>query len=232
MPELCLRAKGLSKSFESLHVLDDWDLEVHKGERLALIGPSGCGKTTFLKLIAHLENPTRGVLQVKYHTIGYVFQEPRLIPWKTVKDNLQFVKPGISYRKILEQLEMTGFEDLFPAQLSGGMAQRVNLIRALITEPDLLLLDEAFFALDLEVKYKAMNVLIELWKERNFTMISVTHDLKDALLISDRILILSKRPSRIRDEYRVNQHVEISFSSIDLHKMETELLQKILADNK
>ena len=226
--ELCLKATGLSKSFDTLSVLEDWNLEVPRGERLALVGPSGCGKTTFLRILAHLEKPTRGYLQVECRKAGYVFQEPRLIPWKTAKDNLLFVRPDGACQEMLTQLGLAGFEEHFPAQLSGGMAQRVNLARALITEPDLLILDEAFFALDLGIKYKTMSVLMNLWEKRKFTLVSVTHDLKDALLLSDRILILSGRPARITDEYQVNRRNDISFMSTDLFHMEAELLQKVL----
>jgi NitT/TauT family transport system ATP-binding protein len=226
--ELCFKAEGLSKSFGALSVLEDWNLEVPQGERLALIGPSGCGKTTFLRILARLEKPTRGVLHVQCRKAGYVFQEPRLIPWKTAKDNLLFVSPNGACREMLDQLGLAGFEEHFPAQLSGGMAQRVNLARALLTEPDLLILDEAFFALDLGIKYKTMRVLMNLWEQRKFTLICVTHDLKDALLLSDRILILSGQPARITDEYHVNRRNDISFMSTDLFRMEAELMQKVL----
>jgi NitT/TauT family transport system ATP-binding protein len=226
--ELCLKATGLSKSFDTLSVLEDWNLEVPRGERLALIGPSGCGKTTFLRILARLEKPTRGYLQVECRKAGYVFQEPRLIPWKTAKDNLLFVRPDGACQEMLTQLGLSGFEEHFPAQMSGGMAQRVNLARALVSEPDLLILDEAFFALDLGIKYKTMSVLMNLWEKRKFTLISATHDLKDALLLSDRILILSGRPARISDEYQVNRRNDISYMSTDLFHMEAELLQKVL----
>lgn len=226
---LCLKVKGLSKSFDALSVINNWDLEVRKGERLGIIGPSGCGKTTFLRLLAHLDYPTQGSLQVEYRQAGYVFQEPRLIPWKSVKDNLTFVCPHGQYQEILNKFGLVGFERFFPAQLSGGMAQRVNLARALISEPDLLLLDEAFFALDLKIKYKIMTALINLWKDRKFTIVSVTHNLKDALLLSDRILILTERPSRIKAEYPVIRSSDSPIFDTDLSNLESMILHDILS---
>ena len=160
--EICLKTTALSKSFGSFAVLEDWNLEVKKGERLAIIGPSGCGKTTFLRIAAQLEKPTKGHLQVNSQKIGYVFQEPRLIPWKTVKDNLLFIGTNNTFTEILKKLELNDCEKYYPVELSGGMAQRVNLARALLAEPDLLLLDEAFFSLDFGIKQKIMGYLLSL----------------------------------------------------------------------
>lgn len=227
--EPSLITRGLSKSYDSLPVLENWNLEVNPGERLAIVGPSGCGKTTFLRLIAGLERPSQGSIRLNYREAGYVFQEPRLIPWKSVKDNLLFVRPQGPYRAIIDALGLAGFEEYFPAQLSGGMAQRANLGRALITDPDFLILDEAFFALDLRTKSELMKLLLERWEQSHFTLVCVTHDLKDALLLADWILILSERPARIKDDYRIARPVDFNFSSPELFQMEAALYRKMMA---
>jgi NitT/TauT family transport system ATP-binding protein len=227
--EPSLITRGLSKSYDSLPVLENWNLVVNPGERLAIVGPSGCGKTTFLRLIAGLERPSLGSFTLTCRKSAYVFQEPRLIPWKSVKDNLLFVRPQGPYRSILDSLGLAGFEDHFPAQLSGGMAQRVNLGRALMAEPDFLILDEAFFALDLRTKEMLMKLLLERWEQSHFTLVCVTHDLKDALLLADRIVILSDRPARIKDDYRIDRPADLNFSSPELFQMEAALYRKMMA---
>jgi NitT/TauT family transport system ATP-binding protein len=135
---------ALRKRFGDLPVLDGWDLQGAAGRALVLIGPSGCGKTTFLRLVAGLEPPTSGAIHSHADQVGFVFQDPRLIPWKTVDDNLRFVSPDRDPGPILGSLGLEGFADYLPGRLSGGMRQRVNLARALLTQPDLLILDEAF----------------------------------------------------------------------------------------
>jgi len=203
-------------------------MEIARGERLTIIGPSGCGKTTFLRMIAGLEKPTQGALQIHSQKMSYVFQESRLITWKTVKDNLQFVRPDGHYKAMLDQVGLTGFENYYPAQLSGGMAQRINLARALIMEPDFLLLDEAFFSADIKIKYKIMQVINEYWDKQRITIISVTHDPKDALFLADRILLLSSRPSRITEEYMVDQSKDFVISNSNFQRAEAELVKKIM----
>jgi NitT/TauT family transport system ATP-binding protein len=221
--DICLKASKLSKQFNSLSVIDNWNLEIAKGERLAIIGPSGCGKTTFLRMLAGIEEPTDGLLQMGYHKGSFVFQEPRLIPWKTVRDNLLFICPDGPYKQILERLELSNYENYFSSQLSGGMAQRVNLARALINEPDLLILDEAFFALDLGIKYRIIEYLLSLWKERNFTLVFVTHDIRDAILLSERIIVLSQKPSQIKADFVIQKNLNLSHCDNDLQIIESEI---------
>lgn len=218
----------LYKSFGSLSVLDNWDLHINEAERLVLLGPSGSGKTTFLRLIAGLESPDRGDISINTDKIAFVSHEPRLIPWRSVRDNLLFVRPNTNIEKILTQLRLNGFENYFPGQLSGGMQQRVNLARALVTDPDLLILDEAFSSLDLPVKLEIIQDLVEHWEEKKFTMISVTHDLKEALCLADRILILSQRPARIAHDFRVELGLKRSFSDPEFLRLESQLLDLLL----
>ncbi|MEN6392113.1 MAG: ABC transporter ATP-binding protein [Syntrophomonas sp.] len=213
------------KNYGTLQVIDRWSLNISGGERLVILGPSGAGKTTFLRLIAGLENLTSGSIRVSSKQVGFVFQEPRLIPWRTVKQNLLFVNQEADVDGMLSKLKLTGFENYLPAQLSGGMQQRVNLARALIVDPRLLILDEAFGSLDLRVKLSIIRDIIDQWQEKRFTMVAVTHDLKEALCIADSILIVSSRPSQI--VHRFSVHLERghrAFTDPELLRLESELL--------
>ncbi len=222
-----IEIRNLYKSFRNLKVLNDWNLTVNEGEKVVLLGPSGAGKTTFLRLLAGLENPTSGYISLSKQRISFVFQEPRLIPWRTVKNNLLFVNPQADVARILAGLQLSGFENYLPGQLSGGMRQRVNLARALISEPDLLILDEAFTSLDLPTKLKISADLMEQWKIKKFTLIAVTHDLKEALFLADRILVLSSSPARILYDFKVELGEQRSFSDPKLLALESHLLEII-----
>ncbi|HBK52849.1 MAG TPA: ABC transporter ATP-binding protein [Syntrophomonas wolfei] len=222
-----LEVRSLHKSFGALSVLDNWNLSIRESERIVLLGPSGSGKTTFLRLIAGLERPSSGEIKLSSQQMGFVFQEPRLIPWRTVEDNLLFVNEKGDISGILEKLRLSGFAGFFPAQLSGGMQQRVNLARALLVEPDLLILDEAFPSLDLPVKTSIMKDINLHWQEKRFTIIAVTHDLKEALFLADRIIILSPAPSVIARELPVTLGKGRNFSSPEFLHLEGQLLDII-----
>ena len=183
---------GVHKDFGQLKVLENWDLVINPAERIAVLGLSGSGKTTFLRLLAGIEAPTQGRLTVVSQKTGFVFQEPRLIPWRTIRQNLLFVNEQANIDELLKTLHLEGFADYLPAQLSGGMKQRVNLARALAVSPDFSM-DRPRFP-DLKVKVDIMNDVMQLWQQRRFTMVTVTHDLKEALYLSDRIII-SNRPA-------------------------------------
>lgn len=194
----CISVSHLSHQYGSLEVINDWNIDIQQGERVVLLGPSGAGKTTFLNIVSGLQKPTSGKVHLAADRIGFVFQEARLIPWCTVKENLTFVAKEHPYQDLLKTLELTGFEQYFPNELSGGMQQRVNLARALLVEPDLLILDEAFTSLDIDVKLQILHDLNRHWEERHFTLLAVTHDPKEALLLADCIFILSARPAVVR----------------------------------
>ncbi|HOQ09707.1 MAG TPA: ABC transporter ATP-binding protein [Syntrophomonadaceae bacterium] len=216
---------NLAKSFDDKKVLDNINLSICKSERAALIGPSGSGKTTLLRIISGLETPSQGTVQIHTRNIGYVFQEPRLIPWRTVEQNLLFVNPDAELEDILAKLRLKDFKNHYPHQLSGGMKQRVNLARALITNPDLLILDEPFSSLDLPIKLEIINDVLLQWQERKFTMILVTHDLKEALLLADRIIILSSSPGRIIKDLTVDLNpVNRKISDPALLSIESDIL--------
>lgn len=223
-----LRVVRLRKTFGRVTVIDGWDLEVEEGERVAILGPSGCGKTTFLRIVAGIEKNYEGEVTLKAERIGYAFQEPRLIPWITVVENLRLVRDEPSkIAELLAEFDLEGFEKFYPWQISEGMRQRVNLARALLFEPDLLLLDEPFDALDLKTKIKVMEHIVWKWKEKGFSIVFVTHNLKEALFLADRILIVSGRPTRILDEFVVKERPS-SFLDEGISKMEQELTRRIL----
>ncbi|NLB88178.1 MAG: ABC transporter ATP-binding protein [Syntrophomonadaceae bacterium] len=216
---------NLEKSFYDKKVLHNINLSINKSERIAILGPSGAGKTTLLRIISGLEKPSQGTIEIYTHNIGYVFQEPRLIPWRNVEQNLLFVKPDASLEDILTKIRLNNYKKHYPHQLSGGMKQRVNLARALITNPDLLILDEAFSSLDLPIKLGIINDVVLQWQERKFTMIIVTHDLKEALLLADRILILSSTPSQIVEDITVDlKDLNRKISDPTLLNIESDIL--------
>ncbi len=211
----------LSLSFETgdgdVHALSNIDLKVKPGEFVSLIGPSGCGKTTLLRTIADLEQPTAGSISVNgmsphearmKRAYGYVFQAAALYPWRTIARNVSLpleimgLDAATREARVAENLELVdlqGFEKKFPWQLSGGMQQRASIARALAVEPDLLLMDEPFGALDEIVRDHLNEQLLKLWAKTNKTIIFVTHSIPEAVYLSSRIVVMSPRPGRIFD---------------------------------
>jgi ABC-type nitrate/sulfonate/bicarbonate transport system ATPase subunit len=192
--------------------LDGVSLNLAAGELVCLVGPSGCGKSTLLRLVAGLESPDRGQLWVGNEAIagpsaqrGLVFQDPNLFPWLTVKRNIQagLVARGVLHEKRAEVNEfmslvgLEGFANAYPHQLSGGMAQRVALARALINHPKVLLLDEPLGALDAFTRMRMQDEVLRIWRARGTTMLLVTHDIDEAIYMSDRIVIMTPRPGRV-----------------------------------
>ncbi|RUM96300.1 ABC transporter ATP-binding protein [Pseudaminobacter arsenicus] len=221
-----IRARGLSKEFEiagkRLTAVDRVDLDIRKGEFVSLLGPSGCGKSTVLNMIAGLIPASSGTIELDgkplgaghfSSKLGYVFQRDTTIPWRTVKKNVGFglelagVDRASRDRRVneaIQQARLNGFENAFPGMLSGGMRQRVSLMRALVMEPDILLMDEPFGALDAHTKTDMHRLLLEIWERQHQTVIFVTHDLAEALTLSDRIILLSARPGRLKEEFVVD----------------------------
>jgi sulfonate transport system ATP-binding protein len=207
--------RDLSKSFtlngRRLDVLRGLDLDIRGGEAIAIVGPSGCGKTTLLRVLAGLEEPDRGEVLIDrapVQGIGWqravIFQEPRLLPWLTVTQNVAFGLEvrGVERRSAADRARhyirlvgLGGFEEAFPRQLSGGMAQRVGIARALTVQPEILLLDEPLGALDAMTKLTMQEELARIWREEGVTMILVTHDLEEAIFLADRVLVMSKESS-------------------------------------
>lgn len=206
-------AKGIQKYFGDMLAMEDISCTIHEREFVAIIGPSGCGKSTFLYLIAGFERPTHGELLINGHAIegpgrdrGVVFQEFVLFPWLTVLRNITLgldIK-GVNRRKSEERARkwirltgLSGFEDAYPSSLSGGMKQRVAIARALTYDPEVLLLDEPFGALDVQTKNYMIRDLQDLWLEANRTIVMITHSVNEAVQMADRVLVLSSRPSRV-----------------------------------
>ncbi len=216
-----ISASGLSLTFTTndgpVNALSNVDLTIGKGEFVSFIGPSGCGKTTFLRVIADLEKPTAGTILVNGMTpeearrsraYGYVFQAPALYPWRTIARNvaLPLEIMGISgadqaerVKRTLALVNLTGFENKYPWQLSGGMQQRASIARALAFDADLLLMDEPFGALDEIVRDHLNEQLLELWARTQKTICFVTHSIPEAVYLSTRIVVMSPRPGRVTD---------------------------------
>ena len=214
-------ASGLSLTFETndgpVHALSDVNLNIEPGDFVSFIGPSGCGKTTFLRVIADLEQPTGGEITVNgvspeaarlARAYGYVFQAAGLYPWRTIGGNIRLPLEimGISkaeqaerVTRVLELVELTGFEKKFPWQLSGGMQQRASIARALAFDADLLLMDEPFGALDEIVRDHLNEQLLALWARTEKTICFVTHSIPEAVYLSTKIVVMSPRPGRIID---------------------------------
>ena len=212
-----IAARGVAKQVQGHAILRDLSLEIQRSELACLIGPSGCGKSTLLRLISGLERDHTGELDVAGQPItgpsrrvGFMFQEPRLLPWLTVRDNIALGLPPALRRnagagpdadariaELLAQVQLSGTAAALPRQLSGGMAQRVALARALAAEPDVLLLDEPFSAVDAITRGRLQQLVLEIWHRTRITMLLVTHDLDEALVLADRVLVLSDRPARV-----------------------------------
>ena len=193
--------------------LDGISLQIHEHELISIVGASGCGKSTLLKIIAGLEEPTAGGLLLDGHPIegpgrdrGMVFQEYTLYPWLTVKRNVEFGLTGMSRREradvarqFLDVVGLAKFEDHYPGELSGGMQQRVAIARALAYKPSVLLMDEPFGALDAQTRGLMQDLLLKIWQEESLTVMFVTHDVDEAVYLSDRLYVLSARPGRVKE---------------------------------
>ena len=226
MNKSVISATDLSLTYETndgpVHALQDIDLNIKEGEFVSFIGPSGCGKTTLLRVIADLESPTKGMIEVNKMTAsqarmkrayGYVFQAAGLYPWRTIGGNIKLPLEIMGYNKIeqeervsrvLELVELTGFNKKFPWQLSGGMQQRASIARALAFDADILLMDEPFGALDEIVRDHLNEQLLKLWNTTKKTICFVTHSIPEAVFLSSKIVVMSPRPGRISKVIKSN----------------------------
>jgi NitT/TauT family transport system ATP-binding protein len=211
-----LETRGLSKRYE-IPVIQDLDLAVRPGEFLCLLGPNGCGKTTLLRILTGLEQPDAGAVLLDgenvdlraghLNKIGVVFQEPRLLPWKSAQDNVTLcLKPlGVTgnqaadrAREYLNLVGLHGFERYFPSRLSGGMQQRASIARALAVEPEVLLMDEPFSALDPENRRIMQEEVVKIWQATRKTIVFVTHSIEESLNIGTRVILCTARPAQVR----------------------------------
>lgn len=212
--------KNVSHFYNSLHVLDDINLQVKEGEFISVVGPSGCGKTTLLKILGGLLSPTRGELSIKGNSIdvalkrrdfGFVFQNPVLLPWRNVLQNIELPleiigdkTPFAESEKLLELVGLEDFGSYYPTALSGGMKQRVAIARALVFNPDILLMDEPFGALDELIRERLNLELLRIWQETRKTIVFVTHSISEAVFLSNRVVMLSERPAKVVGVREIN----------------------------
>jgi NitT/TauT family transport system ATP-binding protein len=217
-PKIDVRDVG--HRFAKLVALRDVNIEVHAGEFVCLLGPSGCGKTTLLYALAGHIEPSGGRISIDGVQVKgpgpdrlLVFQEPALFPWLSVMDNIVFGpktqgEPPAQYRpraqQILEQVGLVGFESHYPAELSGGMRQRVGIARVLIMQPQILLMDEPFGALDAQTRSVMQELLLQVWERHHQTVLFITHDIEEALLLADRVYVMTARPGRIKKTIAVD----------------------------
>ena len=214
-----LQIVHLGKSFGQLRALQDINLVVERGEFIAVVGPSGCGKTTFLRIVAGLEPASSGEARLDGRAIsgpggdrGFVFQTDNLLPWRTVFANAIIGREvagrigPVERQRTLELLKLVGlegFENYHPRQLSGGMRQRVNLARALVIDPQILLMDEPFSSLDAQTREIMQTELMRIWEAGRKTVLFVTHQIDEAVFLADRVLVFARRPGRLRESVAV-----------------------------
>jgi NitT/TauT family transport system ATP-binding protein len=217
-----ITAKSITKTFRqnaAAPVVDRLDLRVGAGEFVALLGPSGCGKTTLLRMMDGLSTPDAGTIWIGDErvtkptpSVGFVFQADSLWPWRTVEQHVTFgleiqgrsrADAARIARELLDLVGLNGYERYHPHELSGGMRQRVNLARALAIDPDVLLLDEPFAALDAQTREVMQLELLRIWQARRKTVVFVTHQIDEAVFLSDRVVVMSARPGRIRDDITI-----------------------------
>jgi NitT/TauT family transport system ATP-binding protein len=219
---LAVSLRGVTKVYDSgVMALGPFDLDVNKGEFVSLLGPSGCGKSTALRLIAGLSAPTSGTVGISKpagqarpgHSVGFVFQEPTLMPWTGVRENVRLplklaraptAEANARIDAALTQVGLTEFAEAYPRELSGGMKMRVSLARALVTDPDILLMDEPFAALDEITRFRLNNDLLALWRNLRKTIIFVTHSVFESVYLSQRVIVMTPRPGRLGAEFGID----------------------------
>lgn len=245
-----LKCNSLSKSFQvdskKLLVLQNINFNIKQGESIALLGASGCGKSTLLRIIAGLEREYQGELlfhdeEIKGPSIkrGMAFQEPRLFPWLTIEENIAFgLKNGLSkddkriaVEEHMELVGLTNFRNVLPHQLSGGMQQRASIARALVNKPEILLLDEPFGALDALTRSNMQRELLKIWSREKITMILVTHDIEEAILLADRIFVMTPLPGTFAEMINVDIPKNNHRASKEILELKNYIYDKFFSSN-
>lgn len=245
---MSIEVKDIYKSFkknkkETFEVLEDINLDIETGKFVCLLGPSGCGKTTLLRLIAGLDKPTSGEIVADDELIkkpsgdrAVIFQQYSLFPWLTVLDNVMFglnlnnkskeenLKNAETY---LERVGLIEFKNAYPHELSGGMKQRVAIIRSLLNHTPILLMDEPFSALDMQNRHKLQEQLIEVWKRFNNTIVFVTHDVDEAVYLADEIVIMDKNPGKIQEVVEVDLERPRKRESMEFLELQNNIIEKL-----
>jgi NitT/TauT family transport system ATP-binding protein len=241
-----VKVENLHKHFPTregrLEVLKGVSFQVGEGEFVSVVGPSGCGKTTLLRLVGGLERPSSGRVTIdgkspdpSLHRLGFIFQEDSLFPWRTVWENVRFgrevreMEGEEEVGELLERMGLRGFEHCYPHQLSGGMKQRVAIARALAVDPDLLLMDEPFANLDAQTRWILHQDLTKIWEEVGKTILFVTHNVEEAVYLSDRVLVFTSRPARVKRVLRVGlprPRDKLSTGLVKLRREVVELLRE------
>ena len=236
-----LRMTNISLTFaDGTQALENVNLNIQSGEFVSIVGPSGCGKSTLLRLASGLLAQTQGLCEVDRTSLGYVFQDPTLLPWRTVRRNVELNaelagmdKPSRQQaaNTAIDLVNLTGYEDKYPKQLSGGMKMRCSLARSLVLQPNLFLFDEPFAALDEITREHLNDELLQLFQNQHFASLFITHSIQEAVFLSTRVLVMSARPGRIIAEHAVDfpypRHPDIRYQS-DF----AEICGKISADLK
>jgi len=222
---------------ERLRVLEDISFDLADHSFTSILGPSGCGKSTILNLIAGLDNYSSGQISIDGNRIGFVFQQPRLLPWRTVAENVflplenqKLGKKGMNTLAgtYLQLVGLSGYEHYYPLQLSGGMQQRVAIARALIIDPDILLMDEPFSGLDEITARKLRQELLRIWQETGKTILFVTHSISESVFLSQQILIVSAKPARIFKRIPIDLPYPREYGDLRLFEIETKLTKDFL----
>ncbi len=244
MNDIKIKVRNMTKRFGELLVLDNVSFDVKKGEFLCIVGPTGCGKTTFLNCLTKLYEPTAGEILIndepvdlKKHNVAYIFQEYSTMSWLTVEQNIAF---GLEIKKhskeaikkeVDEALEMVGltkYRNYYPSELSTSMLQRVVIARAFATKPEVLLMDEPYGQLDVELRFKLEDELLELWRKTGTTVVFITHNIEEAVYLSQNILVLTNKPTTIKERIANNlpfprKITERSF--VDMREKVTDLIK-------
>jgi NitT/TauT family transport system ATP-binding protein len=230
-----IKVEHISKNFGSLKVFEDFTLEFPEGKITTILGPSGCGKTTLLNILAGLVKVDQGNL-VTADNVSYLFQEPRLLPWLTIRQNIALVlQDKMSVKEINERVTVNliaiglkEYGDYYPSQLSGGMRQRAAMARAFSYDAPLLLMDEPFKSLDIKTRFRLIDDFLKLWQKQPRTVITVTHDVKEAVRLGSRIVVLSEKPVQLLAQFENDSLLaERADCKISLN-LEQEILQLLL----
>lgn len=250
-----LQISNVNKSFflkdGEVQALKDINVEVKKGEFICIVGASGCGKSTLLRIISGLETADSGTITLGDKVLkgpgkerGLIFQESRLFPWLSVGANIEFgiaedEKKSLGKAKVQEKVnealklvQLENFKKALPHQLSGGMQQRISIARALVGDPDILLLDEPLGALDALTRIQMQNEILRIWKEEKKTMILVTHDIDEAIYLGDRIIVLSSRPGRVRKNIKVELSRPRERNSYDFIKLRQDIYKEFFEESR